>query len=84
LNDAVPILAQARRHANADFWPSASAAVTLVDLGDQRAAEDAIAEAVRKRPELTVVAVDQMMAAASNDLRLRYLENLRRAGLRER
>jgi len=84
LNDAVPILAQARRHANADFWPSASAAVTLVDLGDQRAAQDAIAEAVRKRPELTVAAVDQMMAAASSELRLRYLENLRRVGLQER
>lgn len=81
--DAIGTLAQARRHPNASFWPSAAAAVAYIDMNNRPAAEKAVDEAVEKRPGLTVAAVDKMFAAAAEELRARFLENLRLARLPE-
>ena len=79
--EAVSVLGRARRHPNADFWPFAAAAVAYIDMGNQTAAKEAIEELKTKRPDVTLKVIDRAFANAASDLRIRFLENLKSAGM---
>lgn len=82
-DEAITALTQARRHPNADFWPSAGAAVTYVQMGELEKAERAVNEALAKRPELTISGIGEMMATVVPRITKTFLDNLRVAGMPE-
>lgn len=79
--EAKDVLVRSRGQMNADFWPSAAAAVNYISMGDKAAAADAVAEILRKRPELTVATIGSMALSSLPDYREAFLKNLAEAGM---
>lgn len=80
-DEAAAVLTKARRHSNADFWPAAAAAVNYITLGDEKAAGEAVSEAMRKRPDLSVGVVERIMATVVPEISTRFIGNLKTAGM---
>ncbi len=81
--DALAYAVSACRHPNTVFWPFTSVAAALVELDRMDEAKKALAEAVRRQPELTITAMRGMYPWPETARAELFLENMRKAGLPE-
>lgn len=77
----IALARKASRHQSCGIWPLANLAFMFASLDRMEEAKAAIADALKKRPDLTVATIDRFLPGYNSEGKSDYLDALRKAGV---